>query len=147
VAADPRLIEFARQMRRKPTPAEEAMWRELRGRQFLGFKFRRQHPLGLYIADFYTSSVALVVEIDGEKHVTAEELEYDCVRHQYLRSLELEVIRFWNAEVHDNLEGVLETLEQTCKNRLGRTRRRTPAHHRRERTIDPVMRGTPPHPE
>ena len=130
MSADRRLIEFARQMRREPTPAEETLWRQLKNRQLTGLKFRRQHPLGLYIADFYCSSAALVIELDGDSHTTPEGETHDRLRHEYLRSLNLSVIRFWNTEVHDNIEGVLELLIQACLERQGLRRRCTPVDHR-----------------
>jgi adenine-specific DNA-methyltransferase len=66
-------------MRREPTPTEEALWRLLRNRQLAGCKFRRQHPVGRYIADFYSASAALVVELDGDSHATPEGQEHDRV--------------------------------------------------------------------
>jgi adenine-specific DNA-methyltransferase len=110
MAADPRLIEFARRMRREPTPAEETMWRLLRNRRTAGLKCRRQHPVGRYIADFYVPSAALVIELDGDTHTTPDEVEYDRIRHEYLASLGLEVVRFWNFEVKENPEGILERI-------------------------------------
>jgi very-short-patch-repair endonuclease len=133
MAADPRLIEFARQMRREPTPAEEALWRLLRGRQLAGFKFRRQHPVGRYIADFYTAAAALVVELDGDTHATPEGIEHDRIRHAYLQSLGLAVIRFWNFDVKETPDGVLERVCELCLERKGLRRRMTPRRDRRER--------------
>ena len=128
---DARLIEFARQMRREPTPAERTLWQELRNRQLVGLKFRRQHPLGLYIADFYSASAAFVIELDGDSHTTPESVQYDLIRHEFLRGLDLEVIRFWNSDVHDNLDGVLETILRACQEREGTRRLRLPASLRR----------------
>ena len=133
MAADRRLIEFARRMRHEPTPAEEVMWRLLRNRRTAGFKFRRQHPVGRYIADFYSASAALVIELDGDTHATEEGIEHDRVRHEYLSGLGLEVLRFWNSAVHDNSDGVLERVCEVCAARQGTRRRRTPASDRRVR--------------
>ena len=66
---DPRLLEFARRMRREPSPAEDAMWRLLRNRRLAGFRFRRQHPIPPYITDFYCSVAKLVIELDGDTHL------------------------------------------------------------------------------
>jgi very-short-patch-repair endonuclease len=139
MAVDRRLIEFARQMRREPTPAEEVLWRLLRNRRFAGWKFRRQHPLGLYIADFYSAAAALVIELDGDTHATEEGIEHDRVRHTYLRSLDVEVLRFWNSELKENTDGVLARIFEVGTERQGTRRRRTPPQHRRKRTED---RGT-----
>jgi ATP-dependent helicase HrpA/adenine-specific DNA-methyltransferase len=133
MAADPRLIEFARRMRREPTPAEEAMWRMLRNRQLAGYKFRRQHPVGLYIADFYSAAAGLVLELDGDSHTTEEGMEHDRIRHAYLQSLGLAVVRFWNFEVKENPDAILERVGELCEQRRGLRRRRTPRDHRRKR--------------
>jgi very-short-patch-repair endonuclease len=126
MAVDPRLLDFARHMRREPTPAEEAMWRMLRNGQLTGFKFRRQHPLGLYIADFYAPSAALVLELDGNTHATDEGIEHDRIRHAYLESLGLVVIRFWNFEVKESPDAVIERIAELCQQRKGLRRRLTP---------------------
>src|SRR5262245_6490870 len=123
---DPRLLEYARSMRREPTPAEQVLWRLLRNRRLAGFKFRRQHPLGLYIADFYSHHTALVIELDGDSHFTDEGIEHDRVRLAYLESLGLHVLRFLNPDVFDNEGGVVEVIARTCGERAGRFRRRTP---------------------
>jgi very-short-patch-repair endonuclease len=136
MAADRRLIAFARQMRREPTPAEEAMWRLLRNRRLAGCKFRRQHPVGLYIAEFYTASAALVLEVDGDTHATEEGIEHDRVRHTYLHSLGLEVVRFWNTEVTEDQDAVLERVCELCLQRQGMRRRLLPQAHRRKRQRD-----------
>jgi len=133
VAADPRLIEFARQMRREPIPAEKAVWRLLRNRRLADWKFRRQHPLGLYIADFYSASAALVIELDGDTHATEEGIEHDRIRHAYLQSLGVMVLRFWNGEVKENSDGILQRVYEVCASRQGTKRRRTPPGDRRAR--------------
>jgi adenine-specific DNA-methyltransferase len=134
MATDPRLIEFARQMRRGPTPAEERLWRLLRDRRLAGYKFRRQHPIGPYIADFYAASAALVIELDGDTHCTEEGIELDRIRHAYLESLSIAVIRFWNFEVKEDTDALLETIGAICEERRGRKRRTPPQDARRRRT-------------
>jgi very-short-patch-repair endonuclease len=126
MAVDPRLLEFARHMRREPTPAEEAMWRMLRNGQLAGFKFRRQHPIGLYIADFYAPSAALVLELDGNSHTTDEGIKHDRIRHTYLESLGLVVVRFWNFEVKESPDAVSECIAALCQQRKGLRRRLVP---------------------
>ena len=114
MAVDPRLLDYARQMRHQPTPAEELLWRELRNRKLGGFKFRRQHPHGRYIADFFSPEAAIVIELDGDSHTAPGADEYDETRLHYLNELNLEVLRFWNSDVHDNLDGVLEVILKKC---------------------------------
>lgn len=140
---DPRLLEYARAMRREPTPAERVMWRLLRNRQLAGYKFRRQHPLGLYIADFYSRDAALVVELDGDSHFTPEEIEHDRIRHAYLESLDLCVLRFLNPDVFDNADAVVELIGKTCAGRSGLLRRRTPRPHRQPRDRRPQSPSPP----
>ena len=102
----------ARELRKQTTPAEKILWEQLRDRRLLGLKFRRQHPLGTYIVDFYCPAQRLVVEIDGEIH------RYQGVNDQ-LRTDQLEekgykVIRFWNYEVEQHLDTVLDTIVEKC---------------------------------
>jgi very-short-patch-repair endonuclease len=123
---DPRLLAYARSMRRDPTPAERAMWRLLRNRQLAGLKFRRQHPPGLDIADSSSRDAALVVELDGDSHFTSEGIEHDRFRHAYLQSLNLLVLRFLNPDGVDNPDGVLELIGKTWTERIGMCRWRTP---------------------
>ena len=88
------------------TPPERKLWKVLRGEQ-LGVKFSRQHPIGPYIADFYSREAQLVVEIDGvAAHSGAEAFEYDRARDTYMESLGLRVMRIPASEVEHNLEGV-----------------------------------------
>jgi very-short-patch-repair endonuclease len=105
---DPRLIAFARKMRREMTTAERKLWYALRAKRFLGTKFRAQKVIGYYIADFSCRKPMLVVEVDGDSH--AWQHDYDIVRTEYLESQGYKVIRVWNADVFDNLEGVLSLI-------------------------------------
>jgi very-short-patch-repair endonuclease len=105
----------ARQLRRDMTPTEVILWGVLRGRQFGGYKFRRQQPLGPFFADFYCAEAKLVVELDGDTHIGRE--AEDAARRAFLASEGIAVIRFWNPEVHDNLEGVCSTILTTCTSR------------------------------
>src|ERR1700677_613096 len=97
----------ARTMRGMPTDAELRLWRLLRDRRLNGVKFRRQVPLGPYIVDFLCVKAKLIVEADGSQH--AESLR-DTIRDAYLASQGWKVLRFWNNEVAENREGVLETI-------------------------------------
>jgi len=109
---DRRLLIFARQMRHEPSPAEKAMWRLLRHRQLAGFRFRRQHILEPYVADFYCAIARVVIEMDGETHLGNE--AEDAVRTESLESRGLRVMRFWNTEVFDDSDAVIETIYRTC---------------------------------
>lgn len=90
------------------TDAERLLWRSLRGKQINRHRFRRQHPIGDYIADFACIEQRLVIELDGGQHQA--QLEYDEQRSEYLRQQGWRVLRFWNNEVLENLEGVLSVI-------------------------------------
>jgi very-short-patch-repair endonuclease len=103
---NPRLGNFARSMRREPTPFEDVIWQHLRASQLGGFKFRRQAIIGSYICDFFCPAKGLIVEIDGDTH----EAEADQHRDRVLADRGFEVLRFSNFEVRENLDGVLERI-------------------------------------
>jgi type I restriction enzyme M protein len=90
------LVEKARELRRKQTPAEEVLWAMLRDRQFMDLKFRRQHQFGDYIADFYYAEQKLVVELDGPIHMTEAQQKHDAKRDAYLTSMGNTVVRLSN---------------------------------------------------
>ncbi len=99
-----------RQLRRCLTDAESRLWSHLRARQLRGVKFRRQQPLGPYIVDFCSLDPKLVIEIDGGQH--AEEIERDAIRTTALEQMGYRVIRFWNNEVLQNIEGVCQRIAE-----------------------------------
>jgi 5-methyltetrahydrofolate--homocysteine methyltransferase len=102
----------ALRMRRRPTRAEERLWQELRGGRIGGLRFRRQHPVGRFIADFYCVQAALIVEIDGPIHST--QMEADEERAAFLASMGLRVVRFTNDEVLANLSQVIERIRRAA---------------------------------
>ena len=93
-------------MRKNATPQEIILWSRLKSKQ-LGCKFRRQHSIGRYIVDFYCPEHKLIIEIDGSQHKSEEACKYDKERTEYLEKLGLQVIRFWNNEINNNLEGTI----------------------------------------
>ena len=98
----------ARERRAKMTDAETLLWWHLRSRQLGGAKFRRQHPIGPYYADFVCLENKLVIEVDGGQHAT--EVEADRIRSEYLAGRGFRVLRFWNDEVLTEIEPVLEAI-------------------------------------
>lgn len=100
-------IPVRRELRQNQTETEKIMWEKLRDRRFLNFKFRRQYGIGNYIADFYCSSLKLVIELDGGQHFTEEGLKYDKVREEFMKSLGIKTLRFSNNEIYNNIDGVL----------------------------------------
>ena len=95
-------------MRREPTPAEELLWRRLRGRKLQGLKFRRQHPLERFILDFYCPDVRLAVEVDGPVHQYSR--EEDNLRAEFLASQGIRILRFSNEVVLDSTDKVIQTI-------------------------------------
>jgi very-short-patch-repair endonuclease len=104
------LLKFARQLRQEQTDAEVLLWFLLRGRRFCGFKFRRQYPLGGYILDFYCHSARLAIELDGGGHNTEEQRRYDQERTKVLEGAGIRVVRFWNNDVLNFFEDVMEEI-------------------------------------
>jgi very-short-patch-repair endonuclease len=102
------LLQRARELRTAQTSAEVILWECVRDRRLLSAKFRRQHPIGQYIADFYCHAVRLVVEVDGEIH-NLQQAE-DAARDAWMQQHGLRVLRFTNDEVLNRLEGVLEVI-------------------------------------
>jgi len=99
-----------KELRREQTPAEQKLWARLRGKQLLGFKSRRQHPIGRFIVDFCCARSKLVIEIDGDSH--AVQVEYDDSRTAHLEEIGYTVVRFTNEQVHRHLDAVLTEIVQ-----------------------------------
>ena len=113
--ASPEAFEKARALRKGSTKAEDKLWQALRNRNLNGLKFRRQHPFEEFILDFYCQEKAFVIEIDGGYHFTEDQIEYDQNRTGFLEEQGLNVIRFTNAEVEENLEQVLTRIRELTK--------------------------------
>jgi very-short-patch-repair endonuclease len=109
-ALPPDLLARVRELRKNETKAEHLLWQLLRDRQLLGVKFRRQHPLGGYILDFYCHEARLAVELDGSGHLESNQSRYDQERAFNLEAQGIRVIRFWNNEVINNTRAVLEEI-------------------------------------
>lgn len=110
--ACPKIFSNAKKLREKPTEAEEIMWLVLRNNQLDGYKFRRQHPLLLYVADFYCHQLKLVIEIDGGYHQTPEQQKLDKDRTENIEFQGLHVIRFNNDEVLNDIHSVLNRIRE-----------------------------------
>ena len=103
--------EFRKRLRNSSTPQEIILWSRLRNSR-LGYKFRRQHSIGKYIVDFYCPKRRLIIEIDGSQHIDSE---YDKKRDGYLENLDFKVLRFWDNDVNNNLDGVLLKIFENLK--------------------------------
>ena len=103
---------LARNLRKNSTIQERRLWNLLKNRQFHNLKFKRQQPIGDYIVDFICKEAKIIIEIDGGQHNEPENIEYDKTRTEYLNTLGYKVIRFWNNEIYENIEGVLLRLKE-----------------------------------
>ena len=105
-------------IRNNLTLTEKTVWEQLKGKKILGLRFRPQHPIDIFIADFYCHPLRLVIEIDGGIHKNREQKEYDLGREGELENLGITVIRFTNQEVENDLTNIIARIKKTCKNRL-----------------------------
>ena len=103
-----KLTAYSRKLRNHSTLAEVLLWQQLKGRQLLNYKFRRQTPIGKYIVDFFCHELMLTIEIDGSTHIQNE--EYDAKRQKVLEGLGIRFLRFNDSQVKKNIEGVLEEI-------------------------------------
>jgi very-short-patch-repair endonuclease len=110
-----RPTERSRQLRNNATEAERKLWPYLSARKLRGIRFNRQFPIGQFICDFVSHEKRLVIELDGGQH--AVDKDYDIRRTKFLEAQGYVVVRFWNNEVLDNVEGVLFTIGQALDNR------------------------------
>ena len=117
LGADSITFSKAKRLRKPLTRAETILWKELRNRQLDGYKFRRQHPAGPYIADFFCAAAMLVVEVDGIVHELPEVKEHDDKRRMFFSDNGMKVIRFRNEAVMTNLPGVLEEIRMILTHR------------------------------
>ena len=104
------ILVNARELRSRLTDAEQLLWYILRDRRFCGIKFRRQHPFGRYILDFYCHDARLAIELDGGGHGVPQQRESDDERTRTIERAGIRVLRFWNHEVLNELEAVLARL-------------------------------------
>ncbi|NLU46341.1 MAG: endonuclease domain-containing protein [Euryarchaeota archaeon] len=102
----------AKALRRRMTEAEARLWRLLRNRRFEEFKFRRQHPMGRYVLDFFCHRSGLVIEVDGGQHAERSQEEADQERDTWLREQGLRVLRFWNIQIMNDTETVLRAIHE-----------------------------------
>jgi very-short-patch-repair endonuclease len=105
------LKEISKNLRNRPTEAEQCLWRRLKLKH-LGYVFHRQKPIGGYVVDFYCSKAQLVVEVDGDYHSGVETADNDAVRDEVMHNLGLTVLRFTNSEVLNNTNKVVEKIRK-----------------------------------
>ncbi|QIA06600.1 endonuclease domain-containing protein [Draconibacterium halophilum] len=96
------------------TEAELLLWEQLKGKKVLGFRFRPQHPIDIFIADFYCHPLKLVIEVDGGIHKSRDQKEYEIGRTGELNYWGIEVVRFTNEEVEKDMIKLIETIKKKC---------------------------------
>ncbi|MDZ7754975.1 endonuclease domain-containing protein [Rhodohalobacter sp.] len=108
---NPKLKERARELRNNSTQSERILWKYLKGNQMLGYDFHRQKPVNNFIIDFFCQELYLGIELDGYSHLFEEKSIYDIKREKKLKSLGVEIIRFWDEEVFNDIDNVLRVIE------------------------------------
>lgn len=109
--ASKRIFDNANALRKKSTAAEDLLWQLIRNRRIMGYKFRRQHPLKEYIADFYCHEALLVIELDRSIHELEHIKHYDQHRETLINELGITVLRFTNEAIFSEADQVIKTIE------------------------------------
>ncbi len=104
------LSKLVKALRHNQTIPEQILWRAIRNRRFCGFKFRRQVQIESYIVDFICYDKNLIIELDGREHLTPEKLEYDAKRTAFLEEKNYRVVRYYNTDILNRLDDVLQDL-------------------------------------
>ena len=120
-------VYAARKLRRTMSPPEVLLWSQVRSAK-LGFKVRRQHPIGPYVADFFVPHAKLVIEIDGTAHDSGERPQWDAIRDRYLAEQGFAILRLTGHDVKRNLDGVLKLIIARVANPLHRPSDGPPSH-------------------
>ena len=105
----------ARDLRKNMTSQERKLWNILKNRQFYGYRFRRQFPIGKYIVDFVCREKKIIIELDGGQHNDPIEIQYDIDRTKFMVTEGYSVVRFWNNDIDKNLVGVYKELQKIFK--------------------------------
>ena len=106
-------LNQAKMLRKNMTEQEKFLWNILRNNKFYGLKFKRQVPIGNYVVDFACEIHNLIIELDGGHHNEPDNIEYDKQRTEFLKNKGYKVLRFWNNEIDDNIDGVCEVIYKT----------------------------------
>ncbi len=112
--AKPITFEKAKALRAKMTEAEMVLWEHLKNKQINGLRFRKQHPINIFIADFYCHKIKLVIEVDGGVHNNIENKEWDENRTAEMENFGITLIRFTNHKVLNNIEKTIDEIKRIC---------------------------------
>ena len=110
--AFPTIFSKAKKLRNEMTEAEILIWEKLRSNRFHGYKFRRQHPISIYVADFYCHQFNLIIEVDGEYHKDTNQLNRDEERTKNLNFQGMKILRFTNDEIKNDINAVLKKIKE-----------------------------------
>ena len=119
--ATPAIFRMAKELRKNETEAEKILWTKLNRNQMIGLQFRRQHPINMFIADFYCSKIKLVIEVDGSIHDLPENEAYDLGRSEILNDFGITLIRFPNEQIINNIENTINKIEESVRELLSTT--------------------------
>ena len=111
-------VEHARDLRQSASPPERILWKRLRGQRLAGLKFRRQHPMGPFVADSYCVEAGLVLEIDGRAAHSGERWDHDRRRDRWMTERGVEVVRISASDITTDLDGVLQMITRVARRRL-----------------------------
>ncbi len=113
--ATPAIFKLAKELRKNETESEKILWTKLNKNQMMGLQFRRQHPINMFVADFYCAKIKLVIEVDGDIHELLEYHEHDIGRSDILNDFGITVIRFSNDQIINDLDNSLNIIEKSVK--------------------------------
>jgi len=105
-------LKRCKTLRKNSTPQEIIFWSRVRAKRFKGLKFKRQYSIGRYIIDFINLDKKIIIELDGFQHKEENQERYDQERTEFLEKRGFKILRFWNNEINDNLEGVFLQIEE-----------------------------------
>lgn len=115
--AKPHIFEKAKLLRKNMTSSEKKLWELLKGKKVFGMRFRPQHPIDIFIADFYCHPLKLVIEVDGGIHESRDQAEYDIGREAELNEWGIKVVRFTNKEIEKDIDLMRNKIVEICKKR------------------------------
>jgi len=116
--ATPAMFKLARELRKEETEAEKMLWERLNRNQILGLQFRRQHPINVFVADFYCAKIKLLIEVDGSIHEIPEYQAHDIGRSEALNNFGITVIRFTNEQILEEIDTTVYQIETIVKQLL-----------------------------
>lgn len=123
--AKPQIFEYAKALRKNMTDSEKKLWQFLMGKKVLSLRFRAQHPIDIFIADFYCHPLKLVIEVDGGIHESRDQKEHDIGREAELSEWGIKVVRFTNEEIENDIGRVMNDIEKICFKRKDKLQKRT----------------------